>query len=100
MAKNKNNWSDLNISDDALLIGASQAISKMDGVSQKHMKISRHEDKVDLDISIEVRYPLNIPNLSYDLQKNIKSNIEDKTPIKVDKIDIEVSNLYFEEKEN
>ncbi len=100
MAKNRNYWKDLNVSDEVLILGARQAVSKNEGVLEKNIKISRGDKKLAIEVVIEVLYPLNIPNLSYDLQKSIKKNIEDKTSVKVDKIDIRVVGLYFKREES
>ena len=57
------------------------------------IKIERNDNHVTINISIIVYYAVNIPQLSYDIQVNVKNAIENYTGLLVDAVNIEVEGI-------
>lgn len=61
----------------------------------KGIKVNRSEDSVTIDISLDVEYGVKIPSVCWELQENIKSEIEKKTNFSINAINIHVMGVNF-----
>ncbi len=108
----ENNGS-VNISDEVVAVIASQAASSVEGVYEmvsglsdgfvellgkksysKGVKITKDEDgKLVLDLGITVLYGARIPDVTWEVQSKVKSEIEAMTNLEVKTVNIEVSGI-------
>lgn len=61
----------------------------------KGIKINQGEDGITIDISVIVDYGVKIPAVAWDIQKNVKNEIEDKTELPVNAVNIHVMGVHF-----
>lgn len=62
----------------------------------KGVKVEMAENTVVIDLDIIVEYGAKIPDISWDIQENVKNNIETMTGLIVEKINIHVEGVSFE----
>ncbi|MEG0923505.1 MAG: Asp23/Gls24 family envelope stress response protein [Anaerovoracaceae bacterium] len=111
----EDNLGTVRISDDVIIICATNATLKVKGVSElsggitdnlsknilgkdpitKGVKLSRSEDEIILDIYVIVEYEVKIPQLAWEIQNTVKKEIEDITELKVQSINIHVQGVNF-----
>jgi len=60
---------------------------------QHSVRVSVKEGQVLLELSIEVTYGSDIPQVCWEVQKEVKASIEAMTGMKVAKVDVEVRGL-------
>ncbi len=65
----------------------------------KGVKVDMNETSVTIDLYIVVDYGVRIPELSWEIQENVKNNVETMTGLKVLKVNIHIEGVSFE-KEN
>lgn len=63
------------------------------------IKIGDEEEGLVIDLNIIVDYGVKIPEIAWDLQKNIKREVEDLTEAPIKGINIHVQGVHFNEKE-
>lgn len=105
------------ISDEVIIICATNATLKVEGVRElstsiadnisknilgkepasKGIKLSRSEDGLTLDISVIVNYMVKIPQLAWEIQSKVKQEIEEITDLKVLAVNIHVQGVAGEE---
>lgn len=106
----------IRISDEVVAICAVNVIQRMKGVSRLHsnimdnilntqysgVKVSRNNDAVIIDVSIIVDFDVQIPQLAWDVQVNVKKEIEQITGLTVSAVNIYVQGVGVpdEEEEN
>lgn len=61
----------------------------------KGIKISQSEDGVTVDVSVVVDYEVKIPDVAWNLQENVKKEIEDITGLTVLAVNIHVAGVNF-----
>ncbi len=106
------------ISDEVIAICAMNATLKTKGVSAlsggltdsltrnilgkepiyKGIKINQSDEGVTIDVSIIVDYGAKIPIVAWDIQENVKNEIEHMTELPVNAVNIHVMGVHFEEK--
>ena len=62
----------------------------------KGVKVAISETSVTVDLYIVVEYGVRIPELAWELQENVKNNIESMTGLEVSKVNIHVDGVSFE----
>ncbi|MCR5482687.1 MAG: Asp23/Gls24 family envelope stress response protein [Clostridia bacterium] len=65
----------------------------------KGVKLSRGEEGISVDIYVIVKYDAKIPTVAWELQRNIKNNLEEKTGEKVKEVNIHVQGVAFPNEE-
>lgn len=77
--------------------GISESISNIIGKSTqtKGIKVNVNEDNVVIDIYIIVNYGVKIPEVAWNVQENVKKEIEKITGISVKAINIHVQGVEF-----
>ncbi len=61
----------------------------------KGVKIEMKDSSVCADLYIIVDYGIKIPELAWEIQENVKSNIETMTGLTVEKVNIHIEGIYF-----
>lgn len=62
----------------------------------KGVKVELNENSTVIDLYIIVEYGKRIPELAWELQENVKSNVESMTGLIVEKVNIHVDGVNFE----
>lgn len=65
----------------------------------KGVKVDMSETSVRIDLYIVVEYGVRIPELAWEIQENVKNNVETMTGLDVQKVNIHIEGVSFE-KEN
>ena len=65
----------------------------------KGVKVEMLDNNVIVDVYIVVDYGAKIPDISWEVQENIKNNIETMTGLDVEKVNIHVEGVSFEKQE-
>lgn len=63
----------------------------------KGIKINQGEDGAVIDISVIVDYGVRIPDVAWNVQENVKNEIEDIIGMTVDAVNIHVTGVNFNE---
>ena len=106
----------IQIADDVVSSIVGLAVTEVDGVSKltggitrdivaklgknnlsKGITVVYNEDKLDIDISCEVKFGYNIVDVSKDIQEKVKSTLLTMTGLECDKINVKVSGIDFKE---
>ena len=101
------------ISDEVVLICCTNAVLKTGGVSSlagqkgfrgsqnpsQGVKMDRDDDYVSFDISIIVDFNVKIPQVAWDVQVNVKNEVETITGLKVREVNIHVQGVNIESEE-
>ena len=67
--------------------------------SGKSVKVTLEEDKATIEINVAVEYGMRIPEVVASVQENVKRTVEAMTGLKVDKVNVNVQNIYVPKKE-
>ncbi|MGN0149628.1 MAG: Asp23/Gls24 family envelope stress response protein [Clostridia bacterium] len=62
----------------------------------KGVKVEMTEDTVAIDLYIVVDYGVRIPELAWEIQENVKNNVETMTGLSVEKVNIHIEGVSFE----
>ena len=62
----------------------------------KGVKVEMDESSVTVDLYIVVDYGVRIPELAWEVQENVKNNIETMTGLDVEKVNIHIEGVSFE----
>ena len=65
----------------------------------KGVKIEMKESSVVIDLYIVVDYGIKIPELAWEIQENVKNSVETMTGLDVEKVNIHVEGVNFEQEE-
>lgn len=65
----------------------------------KGVKVDMNETTATIDLYIVVDYGVRIPELSWEIQENVKNNVETMTGLEVQKVNIHIEGVSFD-KEN
>ncbi len=63
----------------------------------KGIKISQGDDGVVIDISVIVDYGIKIPDVAWNIQENVKREVEEIIEITVNAVNIHVTGVHFNE---
>lgn len=67
----------------------------------KSIKITQNDENITIDISVVVNYGIRIPDVSWEVQENVKKSVELMSGLNVDKVNVIVAGVSFEsDKEN
>ena len=81
------------------------AVSDVQGVALKKsnkdnlnlVKLNFNEDVVSIDVTVEILYGYNVPDVAFNIQQSIKNSLESMSKYKVDSVDVHVSGVVFSE---
>ena len=59
----------------------------------KGVKVDQTEEGIDLDIYVNVKYGVKIPQIAWDIQTAVKAEVESMTDQKVHRIDVHVQGV-------
>ena len=110
----------LNISEDVIGIIAGLAASEVEGIAgmtlgfvdginqilggnkkySKGVKIEREGKKVTIDLYVNVKYGVRIPDIAWAAQNAVKSAVENMTGLDVVAVNINVQGITFDKKED
>ena len=112
---NNEQYGDIRISDEVIATIASVATKEVNGISglslsiageiaskftkknsTKAIKITNNEKSVTIDISVVIEYGVRIPDVSWEVQQNVKKAVESMSDLIVEKVNVIVSDVYFE----
>jgi uncharacterized alkaline shock family protein YloU len=105
----------LKISDDVIAVCAMNATLKTNGVAglsgaftdnisknlfgkdplHKGIKVNQGEDGIVIDIYVVVEYGVKIPEVAWDVQENVKKEVETMTDAAVRAVNIHVQGVHF-----
>ena len=60
------------------------------------IKINFNEDVMNIELTIDIIYGYNVPDVAYNVQQCVKHNIESMSKSKVDSVDVFVSGVVFD----
>lgn len=109
----------LNISEDVIGIIAGLAASEVEGIAgmtlgfvdginqilgsnkkySKGVKISLEGKKVTIDLYVNVKYGVRIPDIAWAAQNSVKNAVENMTGLEVSSVNINVQGITFEKEE-
>ena len=67
--------------------------------SGKSVKVTLEEDKAIIELNVAVEYGIKIPEVVSAVQENVKKTVEAMTGLKVDKVNVNVQNIYVPKQE-
>lgn len=65
----------------------------------KGVKVEMTETSASVDLYIIVKYGVRIPELAWEIQEEVKNSIESMTGLTVDKVNIHIEGVNFDEEE-
>ena len=80
------------------------AVGDVSGVSLRKLgknegfdliKLSFNGDDVDVDVSVDIEYGYNVPDVAYEIQQSIKHNVESMSKYKVQSVDVHFEGVSF-----
>lgn len=63
----------------------------------KGIKVNQGDDGVVIDITVIVEYGVKIPDVAWNLQENVKKEVEDIIGLSVNAVNIHVTGVHFSE---
>lgn len=67
--------------------------------ASKGVKVEMTDGSVRIDIYIVVDYGVRIPELAWEIQENVKNNVETMTGLEVEKVNIHIEGVSFDNPE-
>ena len=77
----------------------SQILKGKKASSGKSVKVTLEEDKAIIELNVAVEYGMKIPDVVSAVQENVKKTVEAMTGLKVDKVNVNVQNIYVPKQE-
>ena len=77
----------------------SQILKGKKASSGESVKVTLEEDKATIEINVAVEYGMRIPEVVASVQENVKRTVEAMTGLKVDKVNVNVQNIYVPKQE-
>ncbi|MBO5713515.1 MAG: Asp23/Gls24 family envelope stress response protein [Clostridia bacterium] len=80
------------------------AVSDVNGVSLRKIgkkdnldliKISFTNEDIDVDVSVDIEYGYNVPDVAYEIQQSVKRNVESMSKYKVNTVDVHFEGVSF-----
>lgn len=113
------NTGNIKISEEVVATIAEIAVSEIDGVcgtgtslagelkqkfvkktAGKGIKVVFNENLVTIDISLVIKFGVRIPEVAWDVQENVKKQVESMTGLAVDKINIHITGINVVEEKS
>ena len=66
----------------------------------KGVKVTFNEETVVIDISLVVKFGIHIPEVAWEVQENVKKQVESMTGLSVEKINIHIGGINVVEEKN
>ena len=66
--------------------------------SKDYIKIVSDKDGISVEVSIAVLSGYNIPDIAYNIQYGVKSNVEAMTKYRISKVDVNVIDVVYDER--
>ncbi|MGN1350513.1 MAG: Asp23/Gls24 family envelope stress response protein [Anaerovoracaceae bacterium] len=63
--------------------------------ASKGAKISQNDDEIIIDLYVVVNYGVRIPSVAWNIQENVKNEIENLSGMKVSYVNIHVQGIHF-----
>lgn len=60
------------------------------------IKINFNEDVMNIELTIDIIYGYNVPDVAYNVQQCVKHNVESMSKYKVDSVDVFVNGVVFD----
>ena len=93
-----------------IALGAMKAVLATDGVAEmsesasvpqfirktgsaKGVKITQHEDGLELDLSLNVKFGASIPTVAWNIQENVKNKLQALTDFEIVKVDVHITGV-------
>ncbi len=67
---------------------------------KKGIKLSKEDDEIIIDIYVVVNYGVKIPEVAWNIQKNVKKEVESMFSLKANTINIHVQGVHFTDQED
>ena len=64
------------------------------------IKISFNGDIIDVDVSVDIEYGYNVPDVAFEIQESVKRNVESMSKYKVESVDVHFEGVSFPEEIN
>lgn len=64
----------------------------------KGVRVNQNDDEIVIDLYIIVRYGVKIPSVAWNIQENVKREVEEFCGLKVTFVNIHVQGIHFDEK--
>lgn len=77
----------------------SQILKGKKSSNGKSVKVTLEEDKAIIELNVAVEYGIKIPDVVSAVQENVKKTVEAMTGLKVDKVNVNVQNIYVPKQE-
>lgn len=77
----------------------SQILKGKKSSNGKSVKVTLEEDKATIELNVAVEYGMKIPDVVSAVQENVKKTVEAMTGLKVDKVNVNVQNIYVPKQE-
>ena len=77
----------------------SQILKGKKSSSGKSVKVTLEEDKAIIELNVAVEYGMKIPGIVSAVQENVKKTVEAMTGLKVDKVNVNVQNIFVPKQE-
>lgn len=77
----------------------SQILKGKKSSSGKSVKVTLEEDKAIIELNVAVEYGMKIPDVVSAVQENVKKTVEAMTGLKVDKVNVNVQNIFVPKQE-
>ena len=110
----------LKISDDVIAVCTMNATQKTKGVAgfssvfsdnisknifgkeplYKGIKVNQNEEGIGIDVYVIVEYGVKIPEVAWDIQENVKKEVENMTEAAVKAVNIHVQGVHFTDEED
>ena len=80
------------------------AVSDVKGVSLRKIgnkdnleliKLTFTNEEVDVDVSVDIEYGYNVPDVAYEIQESVKRNVESMSKYKVNTVDVHFEGVSF-----
>ena len=77
----------------------SQILKGKKSSSGKSVKVTLEEDKAIIELNVAVEYGMKIPEIVSAVQENVKKTVEAMNGLKVDKVNVNVQNIFVPKQE-
>ena len=77
----------------------SQILKGKKSSNGKSVKVTLEEDKAIIELNVAVEYGMKIPDVVSAVQENVKKTVEAMTGLKVDKVNVNVQNIFVPKQE-
>ena len=77
----------------------SQILKGKKSSSGKSVKVTLEKDKAIIELNVAVEYGMKIPEIVSAVQENVKKTVEAMTGLKVDKVNVNVQNIFVPKQE-